>query len=75
MSATPTCSTEGCSRPVKVKKRGLCGACYMQAYRRGLLRPIPKPICKAVDCAELAYAKGWCSTHYHRARRAEREEA
>ena len=65
---TNQCRFDGCDRPVRVAKAGLCHAHYMQTLRGdGQLRPLrAKTPAGAVclDCGELARVKGRCRTHY-----------
>jgi hypothetical protein len=65
----PTCSVEGCPRPVK--GRGLCNKHYKRWWRYGdvELRRVPhvnrKP-CSIEGCIRLSEARGLCPVHYAR---------
>lgn len=59
-----------CSNP-KVFSRGLCSGCYSRLRRRGTLarkNVVNDGSCAEPGCDRGAFAKGFCSLHYHRAR-------
>lgn len=64
-----SCSTEGCSEPVKAF--GWCATHYMQWRRTGKGEPVRvktrKP-CSIKDCDKLSRGHGLCSKHYTRLR-------
>jgi hypothetical protein len=66
-----TCKTSVCTacqaRPVHA--RGYCTICYQRAYRAGLIAVAhagPHHACTVAGCARLAWAPGYCNTHYMR---------
>jgi hypothetical protein len=55
----------GCERPIHA--RGYSTRCYARAYRAGLLQTRePVRRCRVPDCGRLAWAAGYCNTHYMR---------
>ncbi len=42
------CTSEGCDRPVRHPRRGLCGRCYQRLWKADLLGPLP-PVPAAMD--------------------------
>lgn len=60
------CRSEGCDRPVSIKKHGVCRTCYEKLRRQGVVGHIPR--CSVADCEKLVQARGLCSMHYWRTR-------
>lgn len=72
-----TCTTDDCTRPVKIKARRLCGPCYQAAWRAGQLtdevqkgrRPENRTCEKVPGCTKAHKAFGYCKQHLDEARR------
>lgn len=62
-----TCVIDGCDRPVRVKKRGLCRNHYHQWGLKNRPRVGLKP-CSIEACTKDVYARGFCHGHYERNR-------
>lgn len=62
-----TCKTDGCEKPVKVKKRQLCSN-HFQQWARANRPKAGLRECSVEDCTKIAYAKNFCSGHYKRFR-------
>jgi hypothetical protein len=59
------CSTDGCREPVWVHKWGLCSRHYQSARDTGLTG---LPPCSVDGCSSRSLSRGWCRSHYYRAR-------
>lgn len=65
------CSIEGCDRPVKVKRDGLCNRHYYRLRRHGdpqggRVSPDRNRICSVDGCEARGRTRGFCSKHYRR---------
>lgn len=72
----PPCSVSRCARPTFNIKRNLCKLHYHRLMRFGSTgQPEqarrPRGTCTAPDCGKPTEARGLCSAHYSRVRRAE----
>jgi len=71
---TDSCSVEGCDRPVRVAKRGLCARHY-ERWRRlgdptlGRTNQTLGETCSVEGCETRPVSLGLCSKHYSRLRR------
>ena len=69
MKTTNTCTTDGCDKPVYIKKRGLCKSCYGKFRREEIKRTGTK--CMNPECHNVAMNKNtpsYCWTCYNRMR-------
>lgn len=61
------CNREGCTKPVQVKKRGLCKNHFqVWAIKH---KPKGKKPCAVEGCTGHNYARGYCQNHYEKNRK------